>query len=208
MKLRTFLPTLLVTFTIASAQAVPLPQGAVLYPAPAEPDPIGGNLVFTTGPIPFTALTFTGDLTSTVFNQDPLNPFGANALTFVYQLNNFQISQDSVVRLTVSRFDSFLVDASFQPSAGVNPTLIDRSGNGDVIGFQFLMPALMPGASSARLVLQTSAVNYSPSLASIIDGSVAIAATIAPVPVPEPSSLAVAGVGLLVGLSLWGRGRR
>ena len=34
------------------------------------------------------APTYTGDLTSSVYNNDPSNPFGANGLTFTYLLHN------------------------------------------------------------------------------------------------------------------------
>ena len=64
--------------------AAPIVPGGVHLPAIAEPDPVGATLVFSTGFVPFSAATFSGDLRSSVWNNDASNPFGPNALTFVY----------------------------------------------------------------------------------------------------------------------------
>src|SRR5256885_738612 len=146
--------------------AVPLPPGSTLFPAPPEPDPIGGVVVAGGFPVPFASGAFSGTLSSTAIFGDASNPLGG--LTFTYLLVNSAGSLDSIDRLTISDFAGFSVDASFQiPAAGVPPTLINRSLPGDNVGFSFfgvpLVPGeLTPGASSALLVLQTSATAFTP----------------------------------------------
>ena len=162
--------------------------------------------------MPVVAATFHGTLTSSVIIGDTTNPFGAGALTFIYQLSNDAGSMHSMERLTVNSFLGTLTDASYQVAAGqapvtplVAPTLIDRSITGDVVGFSFLAPipapvgigngVITPGSTSAILVVQTNSLVYNNTLASVIDGSTGTAPSFAPI--PEPSTLFLAGAGLL-----------
>src|SRR5215510_156991 len=77
------------------SSAVPLAPGVTLYPAPGEPDPVGGVVVGGGVPVPFAAVGFSGTLTSTVLSGDASNPFGPGALTFTYRLVNSPGSADS-----------------------------------------------------------------------------------------------------------------
>src|SRR3954447_20570507 len=134
---------LLVVQSAGLVNAAPILPGGVLAPAPAEPDPaLSATLLQTTGPVAFTAGLYSGSLASSVFVNDTSNPFGPNALTFTYQLvNNPGPGNDSIGRLTVSSFDNFLTDASFNaglPVGGTPPSAITRSTNGEVMGFTFL----------------------------------------------------------------------
>lgn len=200
--------------SVPAASAVPLFPGATIF-AVGEFDPTGGIPIAGPLPVPFVAPTFSGMLTSTVIAGDPSNPFGG--LTFTYLLDNFPISANSIGRLTINDYAGFLVDSSFEiPLAGVAPTLNDRSlGVGDVIGFSFIGPplgagTLVPGSTSALLVVQTNAPAFVPTFASVIDGSVVSVATFAPA-VPEPSTLLSALIGicglLLVSSRRFKRGR-
>jgi uncharacterized protein (TIGR03382 family) len=71
-----------------------------------------------------------------------------------------------------------------------------------VIGFTFLgaplgAGTLMPGMTSAVLVVQTDAPYYVLSTAAIIDGSVTTAPIFAPsLVVPEPATISLAALGL------------
>ena len=193
--------------------AIPLAVGATVFSA-GEPDPLGGAVIAGGVPVPFVAATFTGTLTSSVILGDTTNPFGAGALTFTYLIKNDAGSPHAIGRLTVDDFSTFLTDVNFQtPAGGVAPAFFDRSGGaGDVIGFTFFgapvgggqIPA---GGSSALLVVQTNSRVYSPTLASVIDGSVASVASYAPI--PEPSSVVLCGFGLIGLLAIcWRRTTR
>lgn len=189
-----------VVLLAAPAFAAPLPPSTVIFADP-QPDPTGGAVVAGGIPVPFVAATFSGMLTSTVIAGDPSNPFGG--LTFTYQISNDAGSPGEIDRLTLNGFFGFLADGSYQiPAAGLVPTLNDRDASGDVIGFTFLgapvgSGTLMPGLTSALLVVQTDAPFYVLSTAAIIDGSVTTAPIFAPsLFVPEPATISMAALGL------------
>ena len=142
--LKFLLPILAVSAIILSSSlsfAVPIVPGGVQFPAVAEPDPVGATLVFSTGPVNFSSATLDGTLRSSVWSNDATNPFGPNALTFTYELSASAASIHDIARLSVSNFDGFLTDASFNPAAGVPPTVISR---------RLLMPVNPPAVSSCR----------------------------------------------------------
>lgn len=180
-------------------RAAVIVPGSVLLPAASEPDPVGGTIIATLA-VPFAAPgAFSGTLFSDVISGDASNPLGG--LTFVYRVTNDGVAgPNSIGRLTVADFTGFATDASYNPTAGVAPSSIDRIISGDVIGFNFqptpidpLAGFLVPGSSSARLVVQTNAPLFVPGTAYVIDGGITSAATFAPA-VPEPGMLALAGV--------------
>jgi len=225
-KSRSCAPTIVVValvllFAVAQpCQAVPLTAGTAV-PAFAEPEPgAGSSLLFSTGVVPFVAPTYTGDLTSSVYNNDPSNPFGPDGLTFTYLLHNNASSAHELHRFTVSSFASFGTDVSYSSfSVGVPPTFIDRGLPGDVVGFNYPTPvpqilnsngSIGPGQTSSLMVIQTNAVNFSGTLAAVIDGSVTMVASLAPAPIiPEPGSIVLAGISVL-GLAAvcWRKRRR
>lgn len=189
-----------VVLLAAPAFATPLPPSTVIFATPA-PDPTGGAVIAGGVPVPFVAATFSGMLTSTVIAGDPSNPFGG--LTFTYRISNSAGSPGEIDRLTLNGFFGFLADGSYQvPAAGLIPTLNDRDAVGDVIGFTFLgapvgAGTLLPGMTSALLVVQTNAPDYVLSTAAIIDGSVTTAPIFAPsLIVPEPATISMAALGL------------
>jgi len=175
--------------------------------APGEPDPIGAHLVFTTGPVPIVAPSYTGTLTSSVYDMDSGNTSGSTALTFTYQITNFVGSLHDLHRFTVSSFANFTTDVSyFSPTAGAVPTFIDRNPAGDVVGFSypitipgvFVGTPIAPGVTSALMVIQTDAQLYKTTLASVINGSVTMVLSLAPDRlVPEPSTLTLGAMGLV-----------
>jgi len=105
-------------------------------------------------------------------------------------------------RLTVNGWDSLPTDVSYQiPAAGLPPSTITRDINGNVIGFTFSGPELLPGAASAVLVVQTSLPTFTSSFASVINGTV-VSPIFTFAPVPEPTTIALVGLGLFGALAL------
>jgi len=191
------------TGLIASqAWAIPMLPSQVASAA-AEPDPLGGIVVAGTLVSPMTGIAFAGTLTSTVIAGDVSNPFGG--LTFVYQVANDAGSVDAIGRVTITGYDGWLTDMSFDPSLGLPPATMDRSFNGNVVGYSFVGPplgptVLLPGSTSAMLVVQTDAPAWTTSIGNIIDGSIASGPAYAPAsqPVPEPAGVLLAISGLML----------
>ncbi len=194
---------------VQPSYAVMLTPGAATV-VPGEGDPAAGAVVVGGGlPVNFVAPTYTGTLTSTVWTNDASNPFGLNALTFTYVISNSALSAHELHRLTVSSFDGFLTDVSYSTTlpAGLAPTFADRNGGiGDVIGFSYPTPIppvlvgpgpILPGLTTMIMVIQTNAVLFQPTLASVIDGSTTMVSSFAPQHIiPEPGTLALGGMGL------------
>lgn len=192
------------SLSVSVASAVPLIPGSA-SPMVLEAEPIGATLVASTnvtfnGVDFFGNIKFTGNLLSQVWSGDTSNPFGG--LTFTYLLSNNASSPDAMGRLTLSSFSGHLTDVSFN-GPGVVPLNTVRSSGGDQIDFNLLSPLnfahnLVPGASTPTLILQTDSLVYNIGNASIINSGVANAVALVPTTVvPEPTSLALAGLGLL-----------
>jgi hypothetical protein len=197
----------LLFFASGSLQAALLLPGNVMSPVPAENNPSGASLVFSTGFVPFASATFSGSLRSDVYTNDASSPFGPNALTFVYEITNNAGSPDAIDRFTVSSFAGFQTDVSFTPVPGPTaPIAVSRSANGAVVGFDFRVPGfpLAPNSIGTPLVVQTNATLWAPALASLIEGSAVTVGSVAPTLVPEPASLCL----LIGGLALLSSVRR
>ena len=186
-----------------TAHAALLTTGNTLNPAPQEAgQPSPGALQVANISIPFSAPgNFSGVLTSTAFRNDTTNPFGPNALTFVYQVSNNQGSANALARAVFDSFVGFQTDASWD-GAGTRPARVDRLTAGDV-GWSFDIAGgvgpILPGASSTRLVVQTDATFFGSSNASIIDGAIVTGIPAIGPAIPEPASLgALALAGLVL----------
>lgn len=193
----------------ASVQAAPLPAGGLLLPVPQETDPTGGTTIDSLSSGFVAPGAYSGTLRSLVIANDASNPLGG--LTFIYQiLNDGVAGPNSIGRLSVDSFGGFLTDVSYQVAINeVAPAYADRGVNGSIVGFNFFpyqgdphAGFLSPGDISTVLVVQTDAHTYQRVLASVIDGSITQAESFGPV-VPEPSSLALLGLGVSsVGLAI------
>jgi hypothetical protein len=160
-----------------------------------------GNVVAVGGKYTFT-------LTAAVYS-DPGNVFGAGDLDFVYQVSNSASSADSIGRVTAIDFTGFSTDVGYTPSGStlpgglfvdgtVAPELVDRV-SADVVGFSFNAPLTLligPGQTSAALVIETNATNFSAGSVNLIDGSVSQVNAFQPTAVPEPTSFALLGLGI------------
>lgn len=197
---------------VDSASAAPLAPGTVLFGPSTETDPVGGAVIDTLATSFAVPGAFSGTLTVDVISGDTSNPLGG--LTFVYTLENDGVSgPNSIGRLSISDWNSFALDGSYQipvPAGDVAPATIDRNPSGDVVGFNFVPIAgdpasgfLVPGTTSAALVIQTDAPAYvGGAFASMIDGGAITIDTF--VPVPEPSTVILLLTGL-AGASVFAR---
>ena len=188
---------LLLTTSYLSYAAV-LTPGGIQFPAVVGAGPVGGTTP-TTATVPFTSPVFSGFLTSSVLSGDTSNPF-PNGLTFTYQFRLDPSSPHAVSQFTVSSFDSYQTDISFNPtSGGIAPTVASRSSeggaSGQVVRWTFLNPAVSGGQYSALLVVQTDATLFVPTVAALIDGQSVNVASFAPTVVPEPGVLALLLLG-------------
>ncbi len=143
--------------------------------------------------------------------KDPNNTFCANCITFLIGMNNK--GPGIVERVSTSAFDNFLTDAgvntAMSSTGAVAPTSVDRSINGNVVGFNFIPPgqAVSGAQNSMVLEIMTNATSYVPGFVSIQDGQAGTGPGFQPASAtPEPVSMTLLGGGLaLLGLARWRR---
>jgi hypothetical protein len=76
---------------------------------------------------------------------------------------------------------SVLIDVGTNPFGVHDPTLVDRSLNGSVVGFSF--PAsdeFAPGQTTPQLVIETNALQYADGFASAQDGTAGLWGSVVP----------------------------
>jgi len=126
------------------------------------------------------------------------NPFGANDLTFLYEV---QVTSGDMARVTTSDFSGFNVDVAQVPVGGsTNAAVSADMNNLGVVGFNFTPPIgneLGPGMETYLLIVNTNATSFVPGTISVIDAATATVNGYAPAVAPEPSSLCLLGTGLL-----------
>jgi PEP-CTERM motif-containing protein len=198
---------LIVLVSAGPVHATPLAPGGTVVP-----DSIaftGGESILASVSRTFTSSVgdYTGTLVAAVI-REAANPLGG--LTFIYQVFNDATSKVGLRAETNSFFGDFLTNVHFALNGSFLSGFTDglrvplsstRSGNGDVVGFNFGPPDtnfVQPGESSRVLVIRTNAPDFEPGFSSVIDGGVDTVDTFQPTGVaPEPASLLLFSGGLL-----------
>ncbi|HEY4901214.1 MAG TPA: PEP-CTERM sorting domain-containing protein [Terriglobales bacterium] len=173
------------------AHASTLGNGTSVPPSPLFPTgPVMASIIGGTISTP----TFTVTYSEWVM-ADPFNTWCAGCLDFVFQFTNN--GGDSNERFSMYNYAGFLIDVGTNPFGIHDPTTIDRSINGPVIGFNF--PAgdqISMGQTTPLLVIETNALHWVPGFASAQDGTAGYGFAYGPSAIPEPASLALVGGGL------------
>jgi len=140
------------------------------------------------------------------------NPFGAGDVTLVYQVTltggvTATGAPQVIERVTTSSFDSFLLDAGYhvQSVGQVIPGSADRTLSGAIVAFDSMTIPI--GSTSALLIVNTNATNFTSGTLTVQDGLTANLKGFSPTVAPEPSTMALAGLGAL-GLIGYGLRRR
>ncbi len=197
--------------SVNSAAAGPLAPGTAIANDGAPVIAPFGVVMADTGYVAYTQTSIlgvsgTGFVREMVVAGDGSNPLGG--LTFVYQVI---VTSGTVDRVTVANYNPYLTDASAAAYIGANvlpgapwaattangavdatATAIDRDIIFGTVGFNY---SLLTGAGvSDLMVIRTNATAYTLGSISLIDGGVASVAGFAPT--PEPTSMALLGIGL------------
>jgi len=143
----------------------------------------------------------------------------SGTLDFLYQVNS-TTSTTVINRITAAHFGSFTTDVGILTSGSPPGSLagglvpndgadtIDRTSDGNTVGWNYDAIGGIPANShSVVLEIQTNATLYTSGLLSAIDDTTSSNPAFQPTAVPEPSSMAIAGLGTL-GLIGYGIRRR
>jgi hypothetical protein len=168
---------------------VPVSPGVTVFPGLVPSGtPAGTLLASLVAPYSFatTSGTTSGTLTSAVYRS------AGGTLDFYYQVANDATSATAIARETDTSFTGFTTATGFRLDAvgpfvaGTVPPVTGDSGvSGRVIGFNFAPPdsaKILPGSTSAILVISTNATNFTAGNASIIDGGAQTVAAFQPNP--------------------------
>lgn len=171
-----------------------LPPGGSVVPADgSSPD---GAVLMDTRTSPYSGADIQGTVISRVYSGDAGNLMGG--LTFTYEILSGATSLQDVSRFSVGNYGGFQTAVSYNLAAvpGLTPSLATRStGVGDIVRFDFA--GIAPGQNSTLLVIQTDAIDYAQTIASVINAGSAEVLSLAPIAVPEPTTFLLFGMGFL-----------
>ena len=155
------------------------------------------------------APTVSANYTESVY-ADQSNLFCAGCLDFVINLTatNASGSNDNIERVTTSSFAGFSVIAGYT-GTGAAPATVGLDPAGKVVSFNYTNGStLAPNTSTATLMIETNAKQFTTGYVSIQDGTTAYGNGYAPsAATPEPMSMSLLGAGL-AGFGLLGLRRR
>src|SRR5262249_47251833 len=146
---------------------------------------------------------FTGTLTYAVYRES-----ATGFLDFLYQYHaTSHVRGDAIEHLTTIDFGKVTTNVTelsglHAPTGFTKGTVVPndatRSGNGEVVAFDFTTPnGITPGQTSRVLVIHTNATATVPGATNVIDGAIATVPTLGPRNSPEPATLTLFGGGLL-----------
>lgn len=203
--------SLATAFLVGLMAIAPMAQAAPLLPdtfVPATPVAAPSGTVLESETTNFSSGLTAGTLVHQVIEE------AGGFLAFTYQITA-NTGTSSIIRLTMINFNGFLTDVGYVAGTGTrDPITMDRSADGDVIGFSWTptsSTSVAPGQTSPILVIRTNATDYQfdGSTAVINGGAVNIPTfePVEPLAAPEPGTLALAMMGVPVALLAWRRRR-
>jgi hypothetical protein len=164
-------------------------------------EPEDGHLLAQTN-FTFTSTAFTGTLTSKVWEDDKSNPWGG--ITFTYKLANTSDCTESLGLFALRGFSESLTDVNYSGS-GIAPRTVSRSADASQITFGFFNrhgeETLLPGNTSAWLVIQTGCTSWGLNQLVGLDSMEIIAPTFTPTAAPEPTTAVMVVLGGLACLA-------
>jgi hypothetical protein len=200
----------------SAARAASLPPGGDVVPTLMADDPNDGTALADTGfknfNVTLNGVTLMGFSRSSVRSNYASNPFGPDALTFIYQVGLISASPDgqTIASLILGSFAGVETDVGFYQEVGlVDPVEATRTADaGEFISFNFADGAIAAGAETSILVVNTNARSYYHSELEIQGGAALAISSYGAAPlVPEPSSIVAAATALAM-LSALGVRRR
>jgi hypothetical protein len=147
------------------------------------------------GPPALVTSTFTTTYFAGVY-ADPNNLLCANCLDFVYLDANALSSSGDITHIALSNFTGFttIVGDENNGDLAADYTLVNGTITYDFTGAN----AILPNQAIGFLVIETNALSYRGGTVTISNGTDSVTGPgFSPAAVPEPSSIALLGTGLL-----------
>ena len=198
--------TLSLCLTVAGMLALTTPAGAIVL-TPGNSDVTATSFSGAPGTLIATATSsFTSVLGASDFSgsvtEDVYKDSGTGMMDFVYQFSNNAASGKDIDQMTIADFGGYINDAyestgpvfdAFTASSNTSSGVHELAGT---ISWDYTT-GMVPGATSAIVMIKTNAPTYAPGTISFIDqGTATLTDFMAPATAPEPSFIALLGLGL------------
>jgi hypothetical protein len=189
----------------STARAATLLPGGDVVPTMMADDPNGATKVADTSfqnfDVTQNGVSLMGFGRAAVLTNYASNPFGPDALTFIYQVGLITAAPDgqSIASLIVSGFAGVQTDVGFYQEVGlIDPVDASRTAApGASISFNFGDGALVARQETSILVVNTDARSYHAGTLKIEAGAEVFLMAYGAAPlVPEPTSIVAAATGL------------